>query len=121
VISQVQKVTVPVRDQDRALDFYRDKLGCTVTRDVPMGPGARWLEVALPGGGPNLVLFTPPGLESRIGQFTGIVLTAPDVWKTCEELAAKGVEFAEPPARRDWGGVMALFKDADGNTFVLHD
>ena len=34
------------------------------------------------------------------------------------ELKEKGVEFAQPPKKESWG-TSAIFKDIDGNTFVL--
>jgi uncharacterized glyoxalase superfamily protein PhnB len=39
---------------------------------------------------------------------------------TGEELSARGVEFVEPPAAQEWGGVMGTFKDPDGNLLVIH-
>ncbi len=66
-----------------------------------------------------MVLFTPPGLESRIGTFANVVLKCDDADKTHREPAARGVEFTEKPAQQPWGGVQAIFADQDGNKFVL--
>lgn len=118
MIKKVGKVGVYIRDQQRALEFYRDKLSFEVRADIPMGPDARWIEVAPPGEDTALSLFTPPGLEDRIGTFGGIVFECEDVNATYEELKRKGVEFSEPPTDQP-GGVMATFQDADGNSFVL--
>lgn len=30
-----------------------------------------------------------------------------------------GVEFEMPPGKQPWGGMLALFKDPDGNLFYL--
>jgi lactoylglutathione lyase len=43
---------------------------------------------------------------------------ADDVQKTYEELAARGVEFTQPPKTEPWG-TSAIFNDPDGNSFVL--
>ena len=64
------------------------------------------------------MLFTPAGQEDRIGTFTSVSFKADNVEKTCAELTAKGVEFTAPPKKEDWG-TSAIFKDANGNTFVL--
>ena len=61
VISRVKLVSIPVRDQQRAVDFYTTVLGFRVTTDQPMGPGQRWIELTPPGGGTRVVPFTPPG------------------------------------------------------------
>jgi uncharacterized glyoxalase superfamily protein PhnB len=41
-----------------------------------------------------------------------------DVRRTYEELSAKGVEFSQPPKTEHWG-TSAIFRDPDGNRFVL--
>ncbi len=118
MIKALKFASIPVKDQQRALDFYTRKLGFHVTTDQPMGPGMRWIELALNGGGSGVVLFTPQGHESRIGTFTGLSFVCDDVEKTYQELVQRGVEFAQPPKKESWG-TAAIFKDADGNTFVL--
>jgi lactoylglutathione lyase len=56
-ISDVITIGVPVTDQDRALEFYRDKLGFEMRRDAPLSqPGGRWIEVAPPGARITLAL-----------------------------------------------------------------
>jgi len=41
-----------------------------------------------------------------------------DVEGTSRELSAKGVEFVMQPKKESWG-TAAIFKDGDGNQFVL--
>lgn len=118
MIKSIKFATVPVRDQDKALEFYTKKLGFTIMTDQPMGPGQRWIELGVPGAKTGLVLFTPDGLENRIGTFSGISFECDDVQKTYEDLAAKGVEFVDKPKKEDWG-TAAVFKDIDGNQFVM--
>jgi len=64
------------------------------------------------------VRFTPEGHENRIGTFQSLSFWSDDVEKTYEQLKAKGVEFLKPPKKEDWG-TSAIFKDADGNQFVI--
>jgi predicted enzyme related to lactoylglutathione lyase len=118
MIRKMKFTSIPVRDQDRALEFYVSTLGFTLQTDQPMGPGQRWIEVRPPKGEAGIALFTPPGHEDRIGTFTGISLECDDVQKTYEELIAKGVEFAKPPKTESWG-VAAVMKDSEGNQLVL--
>ena len=118
MIRSIKFLSIPVRDQDRALEFYVDTLGFTLVTDQPMGPGQRWVEVRPPKGGTGLALYTAPGHEDRIGTFTGLSLECDDVYKTHAELTAKGVEFAKPPKAEPWG-VMAILKDSEGNQIVL--
>jgi predicted enzyme related to lactoylglutathione lyase len=118
MITNVKLIGVCVRDQDKALDFYTDKLGFEVISDEPMGPDARWIEVAPPGAQTHLALSTPRGLEERIGTFSQIVFKCTDIQATYEELRKRGVNFTQEPTEQP-GGTMALFTDPDGNTFVL--
>ena len=118
MIKGVKFVSIPVRDQDRALAFYTDKLGCRVATDAPMGPGQRWIELAFPRAETEIVLFTAPGQEAWIGQFLNISFWTDDVFATAAELEARGVEFVKGPKKESWG-TSAIFKDSEGNQFVL--
>ena len=118
MIRKIKFVGMPVQDQDRALDFYVNKLGFTVHTDQPMGPGQRWIEIRPPRGETMLALFTPQGHENRIGTFSSISMDCDDVSKTYEELSAKGVEFTAPPKAEPWG-VMVIMKDSEGNQIVM--
>lgn len=118
MITHVKFVGVPVRDQDRALAFYTEKLGFAIATDQPMGPGMRWIELRVAHSITRLVLFTPPGHEDRIGTFFNGSLACDDVEATCRQLERRGVEIVEPPTRQPWG-FFAKFRDSEGNTFVL--
>jgi catechol 2,3-dioxygenase-like lactoylglutathione lyase family enzyme len=118
MIRKLKFVSIPVRDQDRAVDFYVNKLGFALVTDQPMGPGQRWVEIRPPKGEAGVALFTPPGHEDRVGTFLGISLECDDVAKTYDELRAKGVEFDKPPKTESWG-VMAIMRDSEGNQLVL--
>jgi lactoylglutathione lyase len=116
---RVSFVNIPVSDQDRALKFYSEKLGFEVITDVAYGPDQRWIQLLPPGAETGIVLFTPPGQEDRIGTFQNMAFICEDVEGTCKTLQERGVEFVEPAKRSDWGGMQAIFKDPDGNVFVL--
>lgn len=58
VVTAVYSATVVVSDQDRALAFYRDVLGCDVRTDFEAWPGARVVEVMPSGSGVAVALLT---------------------------------------------------------------
>jgi len=118
MIKSIKFTSVPVRDQDAALDFYTQKLGFLILTDQPFNDQQRWIELGIPGAQTGIVLFTPPGQEDRIGTFAGISFLCDDVAQTYEQLTARGVEFVAPPKVESWG-TSAIFKDPDGNQFVL--
>jgi predicted enzyme related to lactoylglutathione lyase len=118
MMKNVKFVGICVRDQDRALAFWTDKIGLAITTDQPMGPGQRWIELKIPGAETGIVLFTPPGLESHIGTFHNMSFRVDNVDRTYTEWREKGVEFIQAPKKESWG-TSAIFKDPDGNTFVI--
>jgi predicted enzyme related to lactoylglutathione lyase len=118
MIKGIKFATIPVRDQDKALAFYTQKLGFAVATDQPFNDTQRWIELRIPGAETNVVLFTPEGHENRIGEHQTVTFYSNNVKKTYDELTGRGVEFVTPPQDADWG-VFAIFKDQDGNQFVL--
>src|SRR5439155_16465554 len=79
MISHIKFVSVPVRDQNRALDFYTDKLGFTIITDQPFDEKQRWIELRIPKAETRVVLFTPEGQEDRIGSFSPLVFACANV------------------------------------------
>jgi catechol 2,3-dioxygenase-like lactoylglutathione lyase family enzyme len=118
MLKQIKLVSIPVRDQDRALAFWTEIMGLQIVTDQPMGPGMRWIELRIPGAQTGIALFTPPGQEDRIGTFANLSLATDDVVKTHAALVGRGVIFTQEPRKESWG-TSAIFADPDGNTFVL--
>ena len=116
MITHVKFVSIPTADQDRALEFYTKKLGFEVVTDQPFDEKQRWIELRIGRSDTRFVLFTPDGTKPGL-QFSG-ALAADDVEKTHQHLAGRGVEFPTPPEKAPWG-TFAVFKDPDGNQFVL--
>jgi len=130
MITHIGSTTVFVSDQDRAVEFYVDKLGFEKRSDQHMGPDQpRWIEVAPPGSQTALVLYKPskemPGADtyekalSFIGQFSPFIFNVDDMEKTYQELNGRGVDFQDKPQQMPWGW-WATVKDPDGNTIGLH-
>ncbi len=118
MITQLKFVGIPTRDQERALRFYTQKLGFAVSTDQPFNEQQRWIELRIGNSPTRVVLFTPEGHESRIGtQFNGS-FACDDVKGTYRQLKERGVEFVTEPQKQPWGE-FAIFKDPDGNQFVL--
>lgn len=119
MITQVKHVSIPVKDQQKAVKFYTEILGFELVTDEEFEPGKqRWIELKIPNADTQVVLFTPDGQEDRIGTFSNIIFSTQDVKKTFHELKEKGVFFPQEPTEEPWG-TFALFNDPDGNTFCL--
>jgi predicted enzyme related to lactoylglutathione lyase len=118
MIKAVKFVTVPAENQDQALDFFTQKLGFTVATDQPFTEEQRWIELRIPGADTRLVLFSMSEKMDPGGKMTGISFVADDVPATYQEMVDRGVEFVQSPQEADWG-TAAVFKDPEGNLFVL--
>jgi predicted enzyme related to lactoylglutathione lyase len=118
MILSVKFVSIPTRDQDRALKFWTERVGFRVFTDQPFDEKQRWIELRIGSSDTRLVLFTfdEQGLQPG-GPFNG-ALACDNVEQTYQELVAKGVEFVTPPQKQHWG-TFAMFKDPDGNQFML--
>src|SRR5215472_5605758 len=111
-----------VRDQERALRFYVDKLGFRVIVDHKFENGPRWIEVSPADGNANLGLaLLQPGddVARLIGPEACIWFVTEDVHRKYEEWNARGVHFEFPPQEPAWGGIHTRFQDGDGNWFGL--
>ncbi len=110
-VEQVDFVTVPTRDVERAVAWYREVLGLPVSEHT----GA---EIETPNV--TLAFWNPEtqGEEFKPNE-AGFALRVADVEEARQELEAKGVEFLGETY--DSGVcLMGFLKDLDGNTVILH-
>jgi lipid-A-disaccharide synthase len=115
-----------VRDLDASLKFYTEQLGMKLLRkrDYPSGK----FTLAFVGYGDeadNTVIelthnwdqAEPYSLGSAFGH---LAVGVPDVYKTCERLAAAGVKIPRPAGPMAHGGsVIAFIEDPDGYRIEL--
>jgi phosphoserine phosphatase RsbU/P len=138
---RMHAVNVYVRDQERSLHFYLDKLGFQVAFDAQVESGQRLVAVAPPDGATVLILIQPPphSLQSQlIGRATQVAFVTENLPATYRTWRSRGVRFrgtprlrrvafepaGSPAAASDdhstaWGGAFARFEDLDHNSFAL--
>jgi catechol 2,3-dioxygenase-like lactoylglutathione lyase family enzyme len=109
-VEQVDFITIPTRDVDRAMCFYRDVLGLSVSEK-------RDAEVETPNV--TLSFWNPEGQgEEFSANNAGFALRVADVERAVEEVRAAGTEVM---GTVDTGVChMGFVKDPDGNTVILH-
>ena len=119
-LTQVGRVAVSVADTDRAIDFYVNTLGFEKVVDLPMGPDARWVEVALAGTPTTVALAPPPPGKQVGGTETGIILDTTDVDSDHAALSAAGVDV-DAEVSRYGAGIPPMFwlRDPDGNSLCI--
>ena len=107
-------MSVPVADQDAALKFYTEVLGCELRTDVEVWPGARMIEVVPPGSSVALVLL-PADSEIPIA----IRLGTSDAEQAHDKVSEAGVPLHNDELVRMPGlPPMFSFTDPDGNGLV---
>lgn len=119
-LSKIGLVVVPVSDQDRAIEFYTERLGFEKRADVPFGDGYRWVEVAPAGAVTTIAIVPPPPGQPTDGQQTGIALHSADIDADHAALRAQGVDVdAEVSRMGDPVPPIFWFRDQDGNTLMV--
>ena len=123
---QLKFVSVHVKDQAQALEFYTQVLGFHKMADIPMGE-YRWLTVISPDGieGVELVLepmsFEPARVYQAALFEAGIPATAfitKNIAAEFQRLKSLGVKFRSEP--KQMGPITAaIFEDTCGNLINL--
>lgn len=121
-ITGITHVSVYVKDQQEALDWYVANFGFEkqMDDDTQM-PGFRWLTVA-PAGNPSTQFVLMPAMaedhQTRVGTNGMTVLGSSDCRADCQRLGELGVEIVEQPTQLPWGW-SAIVKDLYGNPYNL--
>ena len=111
MVFQQDPSALPFGNQDRAKDFYVDRLGMSVIADMHMGPHGRWLQVAPAGAATSLALV--PGDDSSA---PGSATIEADI----AQLRERGMDLPEQIEDMPWARAIR-FTDPDGNHLVLQN
>lgn len=103
--------TVPVRDIERALRFYRDVLGFSVT----FTNGEPISFAAIAQGDARLHLEVQSAREGTIH----FHLMVDDLSAVAEALRQNGVTLLQQPTVQPWGLQDLIVADLDGNSFEI--
>ena len=126
-IDMIGGVIVMVSDQQKALEFYSQKLGFEIKENQEDGEDS-WIEVRPKNSGAPISLVNPnkAGMppdkreqaKQKIGTATGIWFYAKDINSVYQTLKSRGVEITEPE-KQPWGVMMSRFYDQDKNEYSL--
>ncbi|OZV68162.1 VOC family protein [Winogradskyella aurantia] len=126
---KVTLISIPVRDQEKALKFYTEKLGFLKKKDLPLGGENRWLTLVSPEwqDGPEILLEPAPNHFEPCKVFQDALMEAgypytqfdtENVDVDYDRLIKLGVEFSMKPT--EMGTVkVAVFNDTCGNNIQL--
>jgi len=126
---RIKIVSIPVRDQQKALDFYTRILGFVKKGDTLLSGGNRWLTVVskYQPEGPELLLEPAPNHFEPAKVYQDELLKAgipytqfyvDNLEEEYDRLSREGVEFSMKPT--DMGSIsLAVFNDTCGNNIQL--
>jgi hypothetical protein len=115
MITRLSHATFFVLDQEKAYDFYVNKLGFKVHTDAMMDNGYRWLTVTPPEQPDMEIILMPTLTNPMMDEETR------NAFKTLLEkgqLKAKGVQFKSEP-KEQFYGIEAIMNDGCGNWFSM--
>ena len=134
----LEVVTIPVSDVDRALEFYHERLGWRVDADIQRGADFRVVQLTPTGSGHVSIAFGVGIPSAPAGSMRHLELVTSDIVATREEFAERGVEITEvyhgpagpfvpaaripgpDPERKSYAS-HASFEDPDGNGWTLQE
>ena len=134
----LEVVSIPVSDVEKALEFYHDRLGWRLDADIRRGDDVRIVQMTPTGDGHTSIAFGVGIPSATPGSMRHLELVTPDIMATREELAERGIEVTEvyhgagspfwPEARipgpdpdRASYASYASFEDPDGNGWTLQE
>jgi catechol 2,3-dioxygenase-like lactoylglutathione lyase family enzyme len=118
----LEVVLLPVNDIDRAIEFYRDKVGFHLDHDT-RNEHMHVAQLTPNGSGCSIVVGDLPAhREMEPGSMRGLQLCVADAKAAREELLERGVDAGEITVfdERD-GGTFFGFADPDGNTWGVQE
>jgi predicted enzyme related to lactoylglutathione lyase len=118
----LEVVILPVSDIDRAVEFYRDKVGFDLDHDTRTD-AMHVVQLTPRGSGCSIVFGDlPPQREMAPGSMRGLQLVVSDARAARQELLDRGVEVSEiMQFSPDDGGTFFGFADPDGNTWAVQE
>lgn len=114
-LTRIGQINIPVRDQARAVAFYRDVLGMPFLFEVPR-------LAFFDCGGIRLLLDVPEG-EAPKHHGSILYFHVDDLGQATEALRERGVRITSEPhliaPMPDHDLWMSFFEDSEGNTMAL--
>ncbi|HEV3303255.1 MAG TPA: VOC family protein [Planctomycetaceae bacterium] len=124
-MKRISLLTVLVKDQDSAIDFYTRKLGFVVPEDLPFGPN-RWVTLRLPADQTLSIALNLAESEvdlAQVGKQAGsqplLAIEVDDCLREYGRMKDAGVKFHGEPQVQPYGTGVTL-EDLYGNKIYMN-
>lgn len=118
-VRRINFQSIPVEDQDRAVEFCTRHLGFAVHTDAPYSEGWRWIFLTLPGAETRLQFATRDDIQ--VNDKPALCLVCDSVDDEAARLGPGGVEITAGPDDAPWaqGVRWLMIRDSEGNLVLL--
>lgn len=126
---KIMQIAIVVTNQQKAVEFYTEKVGFEIKSDFSPPGGSRYVTVGPQGQDLEIMLWdrgsaTDPSQKEvsknwSPGRTPPIVMKVTDCQALHRELSGRGVRFHQEPFVHPWG-TSATFVDPDGNLFSMN-
>lgn len=127
-MKRIKTFVILVHDQQKALEFYAEKLGFQVHTDASFGEGNRWLTVSLPEQ-PDLeivlALAQSEDAKNKVGKHLDsenslLGFTTENINDDIARFKANGVRLVSERIEQPYSKFI-FFEDLYGNRLYLHE
>ncbi|WP_256012644.1 VOC family protein [Desertivirga xinjiangensis] len=118
MIRKIATQAVYVTDQNKALEFWTEKMDFELRKNEDMGIGFKWIEVAPKGAETSVVLYPRKIMKDWNERKSSIVFLCEDIEDFYMYMKSQGIRFKQELNEMPWGK-FAVFLDDDDNEFVL--
>ena len=120
MITNICSIMIFVNNQQESLNFWVEKLGFKVTRDIEFDSKTRWIELASPDSNvPSLILYPKSSITVRKSRpLPVIIFRTENIRMTLEQMRKKGVIISHNQLESSLGS-YTTFQDNEGNEYII--
>ena len=116
---KLELIAIPVTDVDRALDFYKDKIGFNLDHDHTVNDKLRFVQMTPPSSACSICFGIGIADSMKPGSIKGLQMVVKDAQAANDELVKRGVDVSDVDIQA-WGKFIR-FNDPDGNAWTLQE
>jgi catechol 2,3-dioxygenase-like lactoylglutathione lyase family enzyme len=116
---KLELVAISVTDVNRAIEFYKDKVGFKLDHDHTVNESLRFVQMTPPGSACSICFGIGVADNMKPGSSKGLQMVVKDAQAAHDELQSRGVNVTDVETRA-WGKLVH-FEDPDSNSWTLQE
>ncbi len=119
MLKKIEVISIPVKNQDKAIEFYVNMLGFKLLVDTPFDKDKRWVQLGISDKSETTISLVDWFDKMIPGHLQGLVMTVDDIEKATIEFKEREIGIS-PIEVTPWGK-FAYFNDIDGNGWAIRE